>query len=359
MELSFKPFDHQSEFTDQRKLFTECFPETVGKPAETREHYIWKFHSVKHEPPSYEYGAYLENELIGYYASVPYRYNYGKTIYKAGMVCDVMTGVKARGKGVFTKLGIYSLDQMRLAGLDFTTGYPIRPEVIPGHIKAGWKIVTKMPIFIKVLKTNSLLKSKKLGFLAPVGNFGAIVYNSILSVFSAGNYKAQVLQPDQFFSHFSEYEDFLQKWLQSVNYGLVKDRAYLEWRLGAPDTDYRFVVVRDQQDRMVGLVIARKTVLEKIPALALLDIMTLPGHNRAFKKASQMLGYLAVTMKCEIIATMIQSIWAKKYSLISSGFIKSPFVFSLIIKKLNVHIHDSELFDPQHWHVMWIDSDDL
>ena len=360
MELSFKPFNHQTEFPGQRKLFTECFPETVGKPAESGEHYHWKFHSVNHKPPSYEYGAYLEDELIGYYASVPYRYNSEKSVYTAGMVCDVMTGVKARGKGVFTKLGIYSLDQMRLAGLDFTTGYPIRPEVIPGHIKAGWKIVTKMPIYIKVLKSNSILKSRKLGFLSPVGNVGVLIYNSFLSIFSAGkNYRTEILLSDEFFKINDEYEIFLHKWLKSVKYGLIKDKSFLQWRLGAPSAEYMFLISRDKKGQIVGLAIARKTELEKIPALAILDLMILPGHRNVFGSISRSLTQLAKVEKCEIIATMIQTMWAKKYALKSSGFLKSPFVFSLIVKKLNIHIHDSELFEPQNWHVMWIDSDDL
>lgn len=360
MELSFKPFDHSVEFPNQRKLFTECFPETVGSPTESGEHYTWKFHSLNHSPSSYEYGAYLGNEMIGYYAAVPYRYGFGKNTYTAGMVCDVMTGVLARGKGVFTKLGIYSLDQMRLAGLDFTTGYPIRPEVIPGHLKAGWKIVTTMPIYIKVLKTNAILKSRKVGFLAPIGNLGAAAYNFIFKPFLSGNnYRTEILNIEEFLSLDKEYENFLQKWLKSVKYGLVKDSDFLSWRFGAPGSDYQFIVARDGKDQMAGVCITRKTVLEKIPALAILDIMTLPGHHKAFRKIAKTLGSLAHSFNCEIIASMIQSAWAKKYFLKSSGFIRSPFIFSLIIKKLNINISDSVLFDPQNWHVMWIDSDDL
>lgn len=360
MELNFKPFDHNTGFADQRKLFFECFPENTGKPSGSTEHYQWKFHSVKQEPASYEYGAWLGEDMTGYYAAVPYKYNFGKNTYTAGMVCDVMTGVKARGKGVFTKLGIYALDQMRLAGLDFTTGYPIRPEVIPGHIKAGWKIVTTMPIYIKVLKTNSILKSKKIGFLSPAGNLGAFLYNQAISAFSGGSgYQIELLNTGQFLSLGDEYAAFLKKWLKSVNYGLVKDVEFLKWRLGAPAAEYQFAVARDSQNQWVGVCITRKTELEKIPALALMDIMILPGHRKVFKKITRTLSRLARSEKCEIIAGMIQTLWARNYCMKSSGFIKSPFIFSLIVKKLNIHIHDSDLFAPGNWHVMWIDSDDL
>jgi hypothetical protein len=37
------------------------------------------------------------------------------------------------------------------------TGYPIRPEVIPGHLKVGWSIVAKLPVYVKVVRTDALL----------------------------------------------------------------------------------------------------------------------------------------------------------------------------------------------------------
>jgi hypothetical protein len=41
------------------------------------------------------------------------------------------------------------------------------------------------------------------------------------------------------------------------------------------------------------------------------------------------------------------------------GYLKSPQVFSLIVKKLNGALDDSSLYEAGQWHTMWIDSDDL
>jgi hypothetical protein len=56
---------------------------------------------------------------------------------------------------------------------------------------------------------------------------------------------------------------------------------------------------------------------------------------------------------------MMHTRWAQEYGLGSMGYLKSPFVFSLIVKKLNDTLADSSLYEIDRWHTMWIDSDDL
>jgi hypothetical protein len=358
-ELIFRPFEASSGLRDQRSLFRDCFPETIGQPPELDRHYFWKFHGFPGQPQSYEYGAWLSDEMIGYYAAIPYRYKIGNQSGVAGMVCDVMTGSKARGKGVFTKLGAYALEQMKTAGLDFVTGYPIRPEVLPGHLKVGWKVVQTMPIYIKVLRTNALLKLKRLGFLSLPGNVGAAGVNFILDIQSAGkDCVLQAMTPEEFLRD-EAYPAFLQTWMQGIPNALMKNREFLKWRLNAPETEYRVFVIRKASRGMVAVCVARNTVLEKIPALALLDLMILPGHQQFFRLIDRALRRYAIQSGSEVIATMIHQDWARQYGLGAIGYLKSPYVFSLIVKKLKDTLDDAALFASGRWHTMWIDSDDL
>lgn len=358
-KLGFKPFEVTGELKGQRALFRDCFPEAVGRAAERDAHYFWKFHGFPDPRPSYEYGAYFGEELIGYYAAIPYKYQVGERVLAAAMVCDVMTGSRARGKGVFTRLGAYSLDQMKLAGLDFTTGYPIRPEVLPGHLKVGWKVVQKMPIYIKVLRSNAILRNKKLGFLSFLGNAGAAVFNLIPAAKPAGKeYMLDILSVDGILND-STYPPFLRQWMKGVPNALVKDRDFLKWRLGAPETQYQVFVARNAFREIVAMCIAVNTSLEKIPSLALLDLMVLPEHRRSFRLLDRALRQFALRSGSEIIAAMMHPGWARKYGLGSMGYLKSPFVFSLIVRKLNETLDDFLLYEADRWHTMWIDSDDL
>src|ERR1035437_5002279 len=179
MELTFAHFDFAENLPQQRALFKDCFPETNGEAIQGREHYMWKFHSFPYEIHSWEYDAYIGKEMVAYYAAIPFNYKIGKIITHVGMVCDVMTSSKHRGKGIFTKLGRYSTDELS-SHVPFTMGYPIRKGVVPGHLKVGWKIAFKMPLYIKFLQLNSLLKSKKIGFIAPFANIILSLYNGIV-----------------------------------------------------------------------------------------------------------------------------------------------------------------------------------
>ena len=120
MSITFKNFDSNKELKAQREMFSLCFPETVGKNTEKIEHYNWKFHSFPNTPTSYEYVAYQDNQILGYYAAIPYQYKIDNEILTAGMVCDVMTHPNARGKGIFTKIGHHSTDDMKNNKVHFT-----------------------------------------------------------------------------------------------------------------------------------------------------------------------------------------------------------------------------------------------
>jgi len=325
---------------------------------ETRDHYFWKFHSFPAVPMSYEYAAWEGTDMTGYYACIPYRYRIGETMATAGMVCDVMTGVKARGKGIFTKLGYYSTDAMANEALDFAIGYPIRPEVIPGHIKVKWKIAYEMPIYIRFLKLTSLLKKKKLGFLAPIGNKLLKLYNSLfVNNEINSDYVINIIEQDYFFK-LKNYEKFFEDWQKTVSNSLMKTMEFMQWRLSAPGSTYKIVTIH-KHGHLVAVAVTRKSVMEGITVLAIIDMMLIPGNETCLPALNQSLFEISKNYEAEAIVTMMSKTWAKNYRLRGFGFVPSPYKFRLIIKKLNDKLSDALLFNEVNWHLMWIDSDDL
>jgi len=53
--------------------------------------------------------------------------------------------------------GRYATEIMADEGVSFVTGYPIRPSVLPGHIKVGWKVAFDLPVYFKLLDPATLL----------------------------------------------------------------------------------------------------------------------------------------------------------------------------------------------------------
>lgn len=358
MEINFKKFDKDTTLDQQRRLFRDCFPETCETPVVTNEHYYWKFHSSNNHFGTSEYGAFINNELVGYYSAILYRYSIDGEIKRCAMVTDVMTDPNYQGKGIFTKLGIFSTDQLANENYDFSTGYPIRPEVIPGHLKAGWKIIFKLPMYLKVIKTNSILDTKKLKFLAPFGNFFARLYRNIFRFKpNHKSFNTYFESPEDFLKN-KKYDDFLIKWRKEHKCHLIKDKDFLSWRLSAPETKYIIQVI-EKEDQIIAVSVLRNTLLKNVPTLAILDIMVLKQHLDCLDTLHYEIEKMAKQKGAETISVMLSKYWAGKYKLVRNRYLPSPFVFSLIIKQLKEKTFDDSLLNEENWHLMWLDSDDL
>ena len=361
MEIQIEEFNYPEELVNQRKLFIECFPENAGTPVETVEHYKWKFKSFPSEKSSYEYVAKLDNEIVGYYAAIPYHYLIKDKPVKVAMVCDVMTGIKARGKGVFTKLGVYSTNQFKEEGLALSTGYPIRPEVIPGHKKAGWFFPFQIPMYGRFLKMNTFLKSRNKSFLIPIANICLNVYNSLLglSFINTKHLKIEKYTSTQI-NEIEGLDDFFSEWKKENSIVLNKSTQFLKWRLGAPEKRYLFIILRNKKDkRIIGYTIFRNVEKENVPCLGILDFCFLDANSKHSKKLFKEIVETAKTENRELILMMMMKAKAKKYRISSSGFLMTPFPFSFIIKQFDNSLDTDLLTDENNWCLMWIDSDDL
>ncbi|MGE4586134.1 MAG: GNAT family N-acetyltransferase [Mangrovibacterium sp.] len=355
MELKLTPFDKTRDLNKQRELFKDCFPETNGGTIQGNDHYNWKFHSFPLKTTSWEYAAYIGQEIVGYYAALPYQYKIGSKVTPVGMVCDVMTSSKYRGKGIFTKMGSYATSELSKS-VPFTIGYPIRKEVLPGHLKVGWNNPFCLPLYIKFYRLNSFLRSKKIEFLAPFANLFLNVFNGIVK--SRGNKKYSYSLFNKI-KKIQDYDSFVQEWSKTVRNSLVKDSTFARWRYSAPEREYKFLVVRNKEKKTVGFVSFRKIVKEGIPSFGILDYMVLPDHKGCHGLINKVLQKCAREDGVEAVMTMMSRTSASKYKLMQNGFLKSPFVFKLIIKDLGAGFSNDELFEEKNWHLMWVDSDDL
>lgn len=356
MSIDLSQFDRATELVQQRELFDDAFPENVGSPIASIDHYTWKFCHAPSSPHSYEYAANEDGRLLGYYAAIPYPYRVGERSVSAGMTCDVMTHSAARGKGIFTKLGRFAVTEMAKTDLSFLTGYPIRPEVMGGHLRVGWQVVFDLPMYLKPLRADAIMRSRGLGWLAPPVNIGVSVYQALRSSRARNGYEAVVGDPSVLF-HSSRFAAFVNEWSAGVRNHLVKSAEFYDWRLGAPGTSYRAFLV-SRGDTVLAAAVGRVANLQGIPSFALLDVMG-TGDEGALATLHQAIDREARAHGVEAIVTMISRFRARQYLLRRHGFLKSPFTFKLIVHPLGGTIPQEELAAEESWHLMWIDSDDL
>lgn len=357
-KIEYRDFGGDAQVPAQRRLYQDAFPEQKGEVVGTEPYYRWKFRGFPAAPPSYEYGAYDGNEIVGYYAAIPLRYRISGAERNCGMVCDVMTHPKFQGRGIFTGLGRYSLEQMKASGLDFVTGFPIRPAVLPGHLKVGWKIALDLPMYLRPLRSSAILKSKGVGFASPLVDPVLKVINFILSSKKKVDGYSSRIHSGNLFARESEIQIFLELFAKEIPNYLKKDVHFYEWRLNAPSFEYKSIELR-KQGKCVGLAITRRTNLHKIPVLAILDMMLLHGFEKGLALLHSALASLAEECGAEAVVTMMSSNRATHYQLQRHFFLRTPFVFKLIINRLNPAFDEGGLLEKENWHLMWIDSDDL
>ena len=277
----------------------------------------------------------------------------------AGMVCDVMTHPAYQGKGIFTRIGKYSTEQMKSEGLDVVTGYPIRPAVIPGHLKVGWKILFKMPISLRITGTRSLPVIQKFpSFFHGLTEKLMDGFYRCTEIFrSDSEWKYQVVEHVQDLSE-SLYSNFLNQWSRQQPISLEKTPEFLKWRLGAPGTQYRIVSLQ-KNGKIHGVLVMRVVDLKGIKTLALLDWMEdetihIPRGllSRLFREQSRLL-------KTDLIAIAANPTVMKKRKFLGLFLIPSPMQFTFILKNLSEKFSDEQFQLEPNWHLTWIDSDDL
>lgn len=353
--LLLKKFEYKESLNEQRVLFNDAFPEV--KEASVEDYY-WLLQSFPGDNAhSYEYSAHIDNEMVGFYAAIPYKYKIQTKVTNVGMVCGVMTSSKHRGKGIFTKLGTYSLQDLK-NHVFFTTGFPIRKEVIPGHLKVGWKIAFELPLYIKFLEVNSLLKNKfkYLYFLSPIANSILFLYNRFFNInYTDHKYSIQIYDniPD-----YKKIDLFESNWQRDNQISLIRDEGFLKWRYNRPNTSYRFVIVQ-KEDKICGFCSYRKIIKEGVPSYGIMDLRVHQEDIAALNLIYQAIEEEAKKENIEAILLMISKLYASKYKLIKNGFLRSPFKFHLILNNLSNTFSDSYLLDETNWHLMWVDSDDL
>ena len=357
MSLTFSRFNWREGLEAQRQLFADSFPENVGLPAETAAYYRRKFQSYPADRPSEEYVAADETGFVGYYAALPYAYSVDGTSFRCGMVCDVMTAPRMQGKGVFTKLGAYSLDQLSLTGFDFVTGYPRRAAVIPGHLKVGWQIAFRLPMYLLPLKADGVLRTKKLGAMAGIVNPILRATHGLLGLTASREYAHEVWDWKKFLE-MHDWTAFVAEWASTRRVTLKKTPEFLRWRLSVQQVDYRIVAAK-QGERLVGVSVVRACEPEQVPSLAVLDVMCLTDDLGILQAMRRGWLELARPWKREVVVTMMSEIQASRMHLSRLGFLRTPTVFSFILKKLSARAQSQLPTAPDAWHLMWIDSDDL
>lgn len=340
----------------------------AGEDAEKAEPVYWRWEFVdNHAGPARMFVAVDGDHIVGHYAVIPQRFLLDQELLDGSIVVDVMTHPGYRFQGMFTTLGRFSLDRCAAeTQLEFTTGYPIRQEVIPGHLKVGWRIRFKIGTYVMPLSIASLVQARY-NWLEKVPLLPTLAF-AVPSVFARawsraklrrrGNHRIERLTAVDA-DRFGRFWDKVR--VAPPKRCMVQERTpdYLAWRFDAnPSRHYTYHAAVDEAGELRGFLVSRVAFLLYSEAMIVVDACLLPGEGEDTVRALFAdVRELALAEDCPMLAMMVTQPNPYIPGPRRLGFVRVPFEFSFITRPLTEQTDSED--DELRWHLMWGDTDDV
>jgi len=226
-----------------------------------------------------------------------------------GLVCDVFTNPSFRKLGLFKTVSLLAIAREELTTTNFLIGFPIRDEVMPGHLSVGWKHIFNMPIWWS---------------LPRLGRIKNVQKNPVLlsSMFPT----------------------------QSKNISINTNDEFLKWRFSIHDIDYLLVSVPNSDD----FAIVRTAKIRNLPFTCIVFMHSTSKQNvkimvRTIRTLSLRLGTLGV-LGCW------NDSYANELCLAGSGLKRSSKFQKVIVRELSGFQCPR---GEEHYRLSWMDSDTL
>jgi CheY-like chemotaxis protein len=237
------------------------------------------------------------------------------------------------------------MQRLESTPVDAVTGYPIRADVMPGHLKVGWSAHFRMPVY--VMATGAAVPGSRAQSVAGL----------------AGSTAPRLLGAG---GHATVSEVGVEE-LAGVAAGLqaaaaasgtsiaLRDASFLRWRLARPGASYVCAVADGRRGR--AFAIARETHLRDVPALALLDLMS--DDAGATRALLRWLRRRAHHSGLPVLAFCANSATARRLALGRLGLVRSPVTFRFIARPTGPDLVAGDFERDAAWHLTWLDADTL
>lgn len=318
----------------------------------------WEFKD-NYAGPAKIFLAVDEDKIVGHYAVCPSKIKVGSDVKAGSIVVDVMTDPDYRYQGMFTKLGKFSLDESGKDGVEFSYGFPIRKSVMPGHLKVGWKIAFPLPVYVyptnfcKIIK--KFLKVNVISFLLAV--IPTAVYELYGAIRKVGLPKFLVKSTKKF-DDTESLRQFIDRTANQHKVIQPRDFEFLDWRFNQNEyRDYTVLSLYDGEE-LKGYITLRDSRIYDLDCVTIIDIQALNCDKKITRQLLSETRKYAKAKKVALIGCMINNNDYKK-QMLSEGYIKSPYIFKMIIHENESIDYMDTLMKNENWYLTWGDTDDL
>lgn len=226
--------------------------------------FAWK-HEQNAFGPSPAWVAVDGDRLVGYRALMRWRFDCGGRTVEAVRAVDTATHPRYQGRGIFTRLTLHGLDELRAARVGFVFNTP-NGQSRPGYLKMGWRVVGRLPISVR---PRSLLVAPRLA----QARVPAKVWSEACV---DGEPAANVLQQTD------AVGNLLASQPPSPGVRTARTPEYLQWRYGSSPLGYRVIVAEGSPEAGIAIFRVRRRGAARE---AVLDEVIVPGADPRLARA--------------------------------------------------------------------------
>lgn len=179
-----------------------------------------------------------DGKIVSHEAIVPFKFYYKGKVLKIGHSVDSMTLLNFRGRGIFKKLALLTLEEGRKRGYSFFYGFP-NPNSKPIYLnKLNWKLIGNIRRWIFPLNLNFLSTKIKFNFsiFNPIFNIGTNFVKSKKEYIKAKD-----------FSNIEKCLDNLKRYYEMF---ILRDEEFLSWRY-LKHPYYSYDIFKDDENLFV------------------------------------------------------------------------------------------------------------
>lgn len=327
---------------------------TEDPEKQSAEFWQWEFVDNP-DGPARLFIAEDEGRVVGHYAIIPQRFSFSGTHVMGSIVVDVMTHPDYRFQGMFKKIGRFSLAQAA-NGIGFATGYPIRKEVMPGHLAIGWNVHQRIPVLVRPLDWSAVAERFGLPFgraIASVASRWRRFTGSRRSCPAVAE-RIAAIGPDQLAELQALCASALAKFVHRV-----RSVAYLRWRyFDNPAWRYELLGLW-RGDELQAFVALRRAKLLGVDSLAIVDAACLEHAADALVRLLKHAVDMGTRDRLAVAGAMITRDSLVYRAMRRAGFYPGPHRFSLILYAMDPGL--TPVLDDREskWFLMWGDTDDV
>lgn len=185
----------------------------------------------------------------------------GRT-FEAVRAVDTATHPDYQGRGLFTRLTLHAVDELRAEGVDFVFNTP-NDQSRPGYLRMGWEVVGRLPTLVRPTRWRRIARIARAR--VPAERWSTPT--------TAGEDAAAVVEPTP------ELTALLAaRSAPGPGVGTLITPEYLRWRFGTPLLGYRAVVAAGGIER--GVALFRLRARGPSREAALVAVLTRAGDRR-------------------------------------------------------------------------------